>query len=558
MLVWIGRGSGRRKQQIGAVLINLVATISSIVVMLFIKDLVNGAISSTVPLGHILKLIIIIIALYIVSFVGGWGTDYYFFLLQKNWTADLQKKFFFKILNIRKNWTLGGMLSKIMIDVNEVASWGAVITPIILIQIINLSLGIYVMLRLNVHLALVAIAMLPIMYIMWVYSSFGKIEKKSKEEREEYDRSIEKLTEGAEGANTIKLYNQQNFFSNRFNYSIDRWFKKAKRLIFHRALVTDLQVLFSSIARIIVLCIGLIMMMKGMVDVGTVIALFSYAPRLYSPVRNAIDNIVTAQKLLPMWERVSAVLSEEEETSTGTRKFPACPNIEIRDVWFSYNDIPVFRGVDLDIKWREHIAIVGSSGVGKTTLAHILLRLCEPSKGCVKINSWPLGEYDLKDLRHHVLYVANDPFLVAGMSIKENIVLGDIYKPEEIQHAVEVAQVNEFTKNMDQRLGDVYVELSDGQKQRIAIARAIIRRPKILILDEATSAIDAKIEDTILQRLKTLGCTLIIISHRLATVSKADRIAVMSNGEIIDEGSHTDLYNRCSDYKELISKQIIK
>ena len=103
--------------------------------------------------------------------------------------------------------------------------------------------------------------------------------------------------------------------------------------------------------------------------------------------------------------------------------------------------------------------------------------------------------------------------------------------------------VNEFAEDLDRHVGDVRIELSDGQKQRIAIARAIVRRPKVLILDEATSAIDAKIEDTILQRIEVIGCTLIIISHRLSTINKADRIVVMSDGKIVGEGSHMDLYN---------------
>ena len=127
-----------------------------------------------------------------------------------------------------------------------------------------------------------------------------------------------------------------------------------------------------------------------------------------------------------------------------------------------------------------------------------------------------------------------------------------------VEPALEISQVNEFAEDWDRNVGDACIELSDGQKQRIAIARAIVRRPKVFVLDEATSAIDAKIEDTILQRVEALGCTLIIISHRLSTINKADRIVVMSDGKIVDEGSHMDLYNRCSCYKELVSKQIIK
>ncbi|MCK4306500.1 MAG: ATP-binding cassette domain-containing protein [Candidatus Eisenbacteria sp.] len=127
-----------------------------------------------------------------------------------------------------------------------------------------------------------------------------------------------------------------------------------------------------------------------------------------------------------------------------------------------------------------------------------------------------------------------------------------------VEPALEISQVNEFAEDWDRNVGDACIELSDGQKQRIAIARAIVRRPKVFVLDEATSAIDAKIEDTILQRVEALGCTLIIISHRLSTINKADRIVVVSGGEIVDEGSHMDLCNRCSYYKELISKQIIK
>ena len=180
MLVWIGRGYWGR--QIGTVLIYLPSIVSSVIVLLFIKDLVNGAISLA-PFSYILKLVIIIIALYIVSSISGWGTDYCFFLLQRKRTADLQKELFSKILNVRKDWTLGGLLSKILSDAREVADSGILIVPIMAFQIISLGLGFYVMARLNVYLALIAIAMLPLVYITAAYGSFGKIERFSKEER---------------------------------------------------------------------------------------------------------------------------------------------------------------------------------------------------------------------------------------------------------------------------------------------------------------------------------------------------------------------------------------
>ena len=434
MLIWTGRGYWER--QIGTVIIGLPEIICSVIVLLFIKDLVNGVISSA-PFSYILKLVIIIIALYTVSCISGKGGGYCFFLLQRQKTADLQKELFSKVLDVRKNWTLGGLLSRILSDAKEVADFGILIVPIMAYQIISLGLGFYVMVRLNVYLALIAIAMLPLIYIPAAYGSFGKIEKLSKEERKGYDRCVERLTEGAEVSDTIRLYNQQNFFKALFGSVIGDWFKRAKHLLFRQVLITTLQTYVSIIGPVVLLCIGVIMASKGMVDIGTVVAFFSYAPRLYKPVENIAEDVVGIQRVLPMYDRVSAILGEEEEV-TGTMSFPEYADVKIRDFWFSYGESPVLKELNLDIKDGEHIAIVGGSGAGKTTLAYTLLGLCRPYKGSIEINNRPLGEYDLRDLRRHILYVEDGAHIFSGMSIKQNVILGDTFKPEDVEHAIEI------------------------------------------------------------------------------------------------------------------------
>jgi len=244
--------------------------------------------------------------------------------------------------------------------------------------------------------------------------------------------------------------------------------------------------------------------------------------------------------------------------------------IVFKDVAFSYpnkKDVQVLKKLNLSIKKGEHVAIVGESGGGKSTIVSLLQRLYDPTKGEILIDGKSLKDYNLKWLHSRMGLISQEPSLFSG-TIEENVVYGvDKYTEEDLDNAVINAYMKKFVEDknlfpegLQSNVGERGNKLSGGQKQRVAIARALIKKPDILILDEATSALDADSEYQIMKGLENLlknkTQTVIVIAHRLSTIMHCDTIAVCKNGEIIEKGSHSELVEKNGVYKNLVEMQL--
>jgi len=229
------------------------------------------------------------------------------------------------------------------------------------------------------------------------------------------------------------------------------------------------------------------------------------------------------------------------------------------DVSFSYGETPVINNLSLIVRKGKTTAIVGPSGAGKSTLTSLILRLYDPKKGLILVNGIGLEHYDIGSFRDHVGYVGQEPF-VFNASIRENIIFGGIYTPEEVEQAAILAHADIFIKNLpngyESVIGDRGLKLSGGEKQRIVIARAMIRKPDILILDEATASLDNISEGLVQAAIDEISreCTTIVIAHRLTTVQKADTIYVLNNGRIVEKGTHNELVLNKGLYWEMYTR----
>ena len=218
------------------------------------------------------------------------------------------------------------------------------------------------------------------------------------------------------------------------------------------------------------------------------------------------------------------------------------------------------KNINLSIDKNEKVALVGTSGSGKSTMVSLLVRLYDPTNGKILLGNKNIIDYKLQEIREKIKLVrGNEPLF--NMTVKENIMLDDEFTEEEFMKAVKKAKVDKFIGLLDEGYDTVVGErgskLSDGQRQRVAIARALIREPKVLILDEATSGVDSQTEEEIFDELKEYEMTLIIISHRLSTIRKADKVILLKDGEIRGEGVHEDLLKKSSIYKEIIESQLV-
>jgi ABC-type multidrug transport system fused ATPase/permease subunit len=286
---------------------------------------------------------------------------------------------------------------------------------------------------------------------------------------------------------------------------------------------------------------------------------------LYRPVRTLARGWVRVIDSVPAAERFFEVFDTPEEISDDPNAIPIGrhrESVRFRNVWFSYGREAVLRNISLEAEAGEVVAIIGRTGAGKTTLTDLLLRLYDPQQGGVEIDGVDLRRIQRDSLLDQIAVVTQDPFLFDG-TIRENILYG---RPgasdEEVRAAARAAHVEEFVSQLeegyDTEVGVAGTRLSGGQRQRITLARAFLRDPAILILDEATSSLDSKAERYVQDALEALlpGRTVFVIAHRLSTVRNADKIVVIEGGRISDIGSHQELLARGGLYRELVELQM--
>ncbi len=307
----------------------------------------------------------------------------------------------------------------------------------------------------------------------------------------------------------------------------------------------------NSLFRIIILLIGGLLVVHGYLTIGALIAFSTFLPALYEPIINIASTFTNLSALIPYLERYYEIVNLEEEPLTKGESLDKISEIRLEHVDVSVNGKEILKDVNLSVRKNEMVAVVGPIGCGKTSLALTLLRFYEPFKGNVFVNGIDYNHFSIKSLRERIYYVPSKDFILSD-SLAENLVLGFKYSKNELLWCISLVGID--FASLETLIDPT--KLSEGQKQKIALARAILRKPDILILDEATNSLDAKTEDEIIRKLRESlpETTIIIISHRLTALRHAQQIYVMKDGKIIDKGSHDELLNRCSIYKEIVEK----
>lgn len=473
--------------------------------------------------------------------------------------ADIRKALYQKLISLpipffEENQT-GELISRTTADVEKLYNSFSITLAEFLRQIIIITVGIAVIVVTQWKLSLIMLATVPVVMISAIFIG-RNIRKMSKMRQEELAESNSLLGESLQSIQIVKAFAMELFELKRYGSSIDRVVKVAMRYARARALfaVFIITIMFGAI--FFVIWQGAMMIAAGTLLPGELTAFGIYTIIIGGSIASLGNFTPEILGAIGATERVLEILDETGEVdlnsanTTGKILETVEGNVSFEGVEFAYPtrmETPVLKGIDIDINAGQKIALVGPSGVGKSTIIQLLLRFYDIQGGDIKVDGQSIFDLDLRSLRNQMAFVPQEVILFGG-SIRENILYGkEDATEEEIIQAAKQSNSWEFIQDtpdgLETLIGERGVKLSGGQRQRIAIARALLKNPKILLLDEATSALDSESEKVVQDALEKLmeGRTSIIIAHRLNTIREVDCIYVLSDGQIVEKGNHEEL-----------------
>ena len=461
----------------------------------------------------------------------------------------------------------GALVTRINSDVEQVHAFIWSVATNIWIDAIILIVYLALMLSINVPLTIVAFITLPLS-VLTTKKIRARIRKSSKSAQSEISSLSGYLQERMAGYAVVKLFHMEEPEKEQFDHISESIYKFNRKRNIFVSLGIAVTGSFSEVISSVIICMSALIIIKGNMTIGDMIVFYSYLGYLITPLCRFAELNVTYARSIAGIERVYEILDTKPDIAEKEDAIPlpsdAPMNIAFNNVSFQYDmdsEIMNLKNIDFSIREGEKIALVGSSGCGKSTIINLLARFYDVEDGTITIADRPITDYTLASLYTQMGMVFQDTILFSG-TIAENLRYG---KPdatmEEMVAAAKAANAYEFImkapNGWDTLLGERGIGLSGGQKQRLSIARVFLRNPRLLILDEATSALDSESESLVQEALDNLmqNRTSIVIAHRLSTIVNVDRIIVMDKGRIVEVGKHDELLAKNGRYTELYHMQ---
>lgn len=490
------------------------------------------------------------------------------------WTSnkilyDIRKKLYkhLQALSVRfySNNKVGEIISRVINDVESTKDFIVTGLMNVWLDLVTILIALAIMFTMSVKLTLISLIVFPF-YMFSIYYFFGNLRKLTRLRSQSLAEVQGFLHERVQGMTVIKTFAIEEEENERFNKRNLNFLKKATDHTKWNAKSFAVINTVTDIGPLLVVGFGALLVIDNTLTVGGLAAFIAYLDRLYGPLRRLVSSSTTLTQSLASMDRMFHLFDEpydvKDEPHAKDYQIQQ-GDIAFKQVSFKYNeeDSEVLHNINLDIKSGETVAFVGMSGGGKSTMISLIPRFYDVTSGEIMIDNIALKDYRIESLRSQIGMVMQDNILFSE-SIRENILLG---KPdateEEMIYAAKLANAHDFIMSLpdgyDTEVGERGVKLSGGQKQRVAISRVFLKNPPILILDEATSALDLESEAVIQEALETLSKdrTTVIVAHRLSTITHADKIVVIQNGEIAEIGTHQQLMNNKSHYYNLYSIQ---
>jgi ATP-binding cassette subfamily B protein len=481
----------------------------------------------------------------------------------KNEIFDQYQKLDF--LFYKKNKT-GDLMNRISEDVGQVRMYLGPGIMYTLNLIVLFILVILEMVKISPTLTLYVLLPLPFMSFM-IYKVSSKMNQLSREVQKEQSLMSTLVQETFSGIRVVKAYSKEKEVHHKFTSSSNSYKKKSMALIIVNALFMPTIVFLIGLSTILTIYIGGLKSYDHNISLGGILAFIFFVNKLTWPFASIgwVTSII--QRASASQTRINEFLSLQPQiTNPSKASFKLHGEIEFDNVSLTYENsgIEALKNISFKIHEGETLAVIGKTGSGKSSILHLLMRQLDPTNGQILIDGQPLTRLNLDEFREQSGIVTQDVFLFSD-TISNNIKFGMKYNStsqDELEKAAKQAHVHhniiEFPDGYETILGERGVNLSGGQKQRVSIARALIRNPKLLILDDCLSAVDTETEEIILENLKDkiIRRTSLIVSHRISTIRNADRIIVIDEGKLIEEGTHEELLSKNGTYYEMYMRQL--
>ncbi|MEM5539682.1 ABC transporter ATP-binding protein [Olleya sp. AS48] len=520
------------------------------------------------PQYSLLLAVGLVITTFLLKNLFNYLASFHMMHLKNGVLSDLRKKMYQKIISLSipfySNRTKGDIMARMLGDISQVQSSFFVILELIVREPLTILFTIYAMLKISVNLTLFVFVFMPISG--FIISRIGKnLKSKSTKAQEESGKLISIVEESLTGLKVVKSYNAESSFTKKFNNSVDRLLKLSNSIGNKNNLASPMSEFMGIVTIAILLWYGgnLVLVEKTLEgELFLVYLLLAY--NILTPAKAISKASYSVKNGLAAAERVFEILEQEETITSNSDAIDLTSfshEINIENINFRYEEENVLKKFSLKVPKGKSVALVGQSGSGKSTIANLLTRFYDVNEGNITIDGNDIKTVTKKSLRNLMGLVTQDSILFND-TIKNNILIG---KPDatedQIIDALKIANawefVSELPKGIETNVGDAGNNFSGGQKQRLSIARAVLKNPPIMILDEATSALDTESERLVQVALENMmkNRTSIVIAHRLSTIQNADQIIVMQKGEIVEQGTHTELLEKNGMYKKLVEMQ---
>lgn len=522
--------------------------------------------TGTIDFSSLINLLTIAVILYIVSSLFSYMQSYFIVEISTNISYNLRKRLMEKITHLPMDSLdenkRGDILSRITNDVDSLQN-GITQAFLQMLTAIITIVGVFLMmLSINIWMTLATIILVPISFL--VIRLITKHSQSYFLKQLVFKGSLNaQIEETFTGHDIIRAFNQEEESIEKFNQDNDMWFDQEWKSQFYSSLNGPLMNFISNFAYVIIAILGAVLVLQKAIAVGDILAFFQYVQNFTRPIQQITRVMNLIQTAMAAIERIFEFLEFGDEENPSSKQIKEIKEeITFENVSFGYNpNETIIKNLSFNVKKGDKIAIVGETGAGKTTIVKLLMRFYDIGKGEIKIDGVNIEEYDKNSLRSLIGMVLQDSWLFSD-TIEKNIQYGKLdASKEEIIDASKQVYADNFIKQLPDgyktELNEDSDNISHGQKQLLTIARTILSKKQVLILDEATSSVDTRTEKLIQKAMDKLmeNRTSFIIAHRLSTIKNADKIIVIENGEIIEQGRHEELLAKKGYYYNTLNTQ---